>query len=254
MNSSDTNREQVVQSHKEPGVAGMTASQFLAGMTHEVRTTMHAVIGFSQMLEAEELTDEQQHYVGIIRNCAENVVEFVKDMMHLFSIETGKVDVEISDYSLERAFTVLESLMRPQAKEKGMTFEVRQCRELPAQIRTNSFLLHQCLANLVNNAFKFTKIGYVNVNVSLQHIEKKPYICFDVEDTGIGITADRQESVFEPSLETKVKATQRFSGTGLGLPITKKVANLLGGELTLTSEMDKGSVFSLIIPANIDVQ
>jgi CheY-like chemotaxis protein len=254
MNGSDTEDKQANQLPEETGMSGLISSRFLANVSHEIRSRMDAIIGFSQVLAERELTDEQQQYVGIIQNNARDLLKLIKDILHLSQIEGGKLDIKITDYSLERSFAVLESLMLPLAGEKGLQFEIIQDGQLPAQILTDSFCLHKCLVNLVSNAVKFTKEGHVFVKVYLQEVNDKPYILFDVEDTGTGIPADRQESIFEPFMHADNVATLRFDGTGLGLVIAKKLALLLGGELTLTSEVNKGSVFSLTIPAGLDVK
>ncbi len=234
--------------------ANMAKSQFLANMSHEIRTPMNAIIGFSQILEDENLTDEQRHHVGIIRGSAEYLLQLINDILDFSKIEAGKFDIKIADCSLEYLFAAVESLMRPQAKEKGLAFEILQCGRLPTQIRTDLVRLRQCLINLINNAIKFTKEGSVYVNVSLQEVNNEPFIRFDVEDTGIGISPDKQELIFEEFTQADGSSTRSYSGTGLGLSITKKLAHLLGGELTVSGEMGKGSVFSLTIPANVDVK
>jgi CheY-like chemotaxis protein/anti-sigma regulatory factor (Ser/Thr protein kinase) len=143
-------------------------------------------------------------------------------------------------------------MMQPFAAEKELTFEIREKGDLPANIVTDAARLQQCLTNLVNNAVKFTEQGHIYVNISLEDKDGKPYIRFEVEDTGIGIATEFQQKIFEPFVQEDGSAARKYSGTGLGLAITRKFAWLLGGEITLTSEKGKGSVFSLIIPAGID--
>ncbi len=243
---------------QEAVVAGQAKSEFLANMSHEIRTPMNAIIGFSEVLAEEELTDEQRHHVNIIRESSENLLQLINDILDFSKIEAGKLDIEIVDCPLEQLLAGIESLMRPAATKKRLVFEVLQCTELPVQIHTDPVRLRQCLTNLVNNAIKFTKEGHVYVNVSLQEVNDKgrpePYIRFDVEDTGIGIPAHKQELIFEEFMQVDGSSTRRYSGTGLGLPITRQLAHLLSGELSLTSEEGKGSVFSLTIPAGVDVK
>jgi CheY-like chemotaxis protein/HPt (histidine-containing phosphotransfer) domain-containing protein/anti-sigma regulatory factor (Ser/Thr protein kinase) len=143
--------------------------------------------------------------------------------------------------------------MHPLAADKGLTFEIREKGDLPANIVTDATHLQQCLTNLVNNAVKFTEQGHIYVNISLEDKDDKPCIRFEVEDTGIGIAAESQQKIFEPFVQEDGSTSRKYSGTGLGLTIARKFAGLLGGELTLTSEKGKGSVFSLIIPAGIDL-
>jgi len=233
--------------------ADSAKSQFLANMSHEIRTPMNAIIGFSEVLAEEQLSKDQQHYVDIIHQSAESLLQLINDILDFSKIEAGKLNVEVIDCSLERLFTAIELLIRPQAKKKGLEFEIIQNSQLPAKIRTDPVRLRQCLLNLTNNAVKFTEKGHVYVYVSLDQGDGEPYIRFDVEDTGIGIAADKQELIFEIFTQTDSGTARKYGGTGLGLAITRQLAHLLNGELSLKSELGKGSVFSLVIPAGIDV-
>jgi len=239
---------------QEAVMADLAKSQFLANMSHEIRTPMNAIIGFSEVLSEEELAEEQKHYVDIIRESAENLLQLVNDILDFSKMEAGKLSIEIIDCPLEHLFAVVESLMRPSAIEKGLEFGIRQCGQLPANIRTDPVRLRQCLINLINNAIKFTEKGHVCVSVSRQEIDNQPYIRFDVEDTGIGIAADKQKEIFNVFTQTDSTDTRKYGGTGLGLAITKQLTQLLNGRITLTSEKGKGSVFSLIVPAGVDVE
>jgi len=238
---------------REAQEASKAKSEFLANMSHEIRTPMNAVIGFSQILAEEELTDEQKGYADIIQDSGKDLLNLIDDILDLSKVEAGKIDIEIIDCSLTELLAAIESLVGPEIKVKGLDFEVAAGDGLPTQIRTDPTRLRQCLLNLINNAIKFTEQGHVYVNVSLQEIDDKPFIRFDVEDTGIGIPEDKQKAVFEPFTQADGSTTRKFGGTGLGLSIAKELAGLLGGELTVASEVGKGSVFSLTIPAGLDV-
>ena len=234
-------------------IANAAKSQFLATMSHEIRTPMNAIIGFTEMLSDAKLTNEQKEYLNIIRDSGQNLLWLINDILDLSKIEAGKLDIELSECSLGQMLNSIESLMRPRAEEKGLDFEILEDSGLPAQIRTDITRARQCLINLVGNAIKFTREGHVYLRVSLQEIENAPFIRFDVEDTGIGIPQDKQGEIFGSFVQVDGSSCREYGGTGLGLTISKRLAELLGGQLTLTSEVGKGSVFSLTIPAGVDV-
>ncbi len=233
--------------------ANIAKSLFLANMSHEIRTPMNGIIGFSQILADELLTNEQKEYTNIIQASSANLLNLIDDILDISRIEAGKIDIDIADCSLAKLLAVIESLVRPETKGKELDFKIVECDGLPAQIHTDLARLHQCLLNLINNAIKFTETGHVYVNVSLEDRDDQPYIRFDVEDTGIGIAPDKQELIFGSFSQADGSTSRKYGGTGLGLTITKQLAELLGGDLSLASEVDKGSTFSLTIPAGVDV-
>ena len=238
---------------KQAEAANKAKSQFLANMSHEIRTPMNAIIGFSDILADEDLSSEQRENINIIRESGHNLLRVIDDILDFSKIEAGQLDTDIIDCSLAKLLNSVGLLMSPKATEKGIEFEVVENDLLPTQLRTDPTRLQQCLINLIDNAIKFTEKGHVHVNVSLGNKNNQPYIRFDVADTGIGISEEKQHMIFESFTQADGETTRKYGGTGLGLAITKQLAELLDGELTLASEVGKGSVFSLTIPANIDV-
>ncbi len=237
----------------EAEMASISKSRFLANMSHEIRTPMNAIMGFSDILAEESPTEMQKHYLDIIRNSSKHLLLVINDILDFSKIEAGKLDIEPRDSLLERILFAIESMMHSLAKEKGLEFDIRENGSLPANIHTDPDRLQQCLVNLTNNAVKFTREGHVYLNISLENRSGQPYIRFDVEDTGIGIPDNMQDKIFDSFTQADESHTRKYGGTGLGLAITSQLAELLGGELTLTSQEGKGSVFSLVIPAGLDV-
>jgi len=233
--------------------ANEAKSLFLANMSHEIRTPMNAIIGFTELLTDEQLSGEQKEKLNIIKYSSQHLLSLINNILDFSKIEVGKLDTEIITCSLGQLLNSIESMMGPKAKEKGIEFEVIENNGLPAQISTDPTRLRQCLVNLTGNAIKFTEQGYVYIKVSLETADNKSNIRFDVEDTGIGVPEDRQDAIFESFTQADGSTARKYGGTGLGLTITKQLAELLGGKLTLTSEVGKGSVFSLVIPAGLDV-
>lgn len=238
---------------EEAIAANKVKTEFLANMSHEVRTPMNSIIGFSEVLLSEKLTDEQKQYAEFIYDGSYRLLELINDILDFSKIEAGKLKIESKDSSLDELFVNTESLMTQFASEKGLKFGVVQNSGLPERINTDPGRVNQCLMNLVSNAIKFTEAGYVRVTVSLEEIDGQAYIRFDVEDTGIGISAEKKEMIFEPFVQCDGAATRKYGGTGLGLAITKRLTGLLGGKISMQSEPGKGSIFSFTVPAGINV-
>jgi signal transduction histidine kinase/CheY-like chemotaxis protein/HPt (histidine-containing phosphotransfer) domain-containing protein len=234
-------------------LANAAKSQFLATMSHEIRTPMNAIIGFTNLLAETELSDEQREHLNLINVSGHNLLRLIDDILDLSKIEAKKVSVDINECSLGQLLNSVESLLMPRAKTKGLEFKIIEEGGLPANINTDITRVRQCLINLLGNAAKFTREGHIYLTVSLQETENKPFIRFDVEDTGIGIPKEKHQEIFETFVQADNSTCREFGGTGLGLAISKRLAELLGGQLTMTSEVGKGSVFSLMIPAGLDV-
>ena len=233
--------------------ASRAKSEFLANMSHEIRTPMNAILGFADLLAQEELSLSQQDYVKTILESAKNLLIVINDILDFSKIEAGNLHIEWLDCSPAKILDAVNGIFRHKAGEKGLDFQIIPENSLPPLIRTDPTRLQQCLINLIGNAIKFTKTGYIHLRVALQAMDEKPWIRFDVEDSGIGIPADKLDFIFQPFSQADGSTTRKYGGTGLGLSITKQLAALLGGSLTVQSVVEKGSIFSLSIPAGIDI-
>ncbi len=243
---------QVRQLAEKAVKADQAKSEFLANMSHEIRTPMNAIIGFSDILAGEKLADEQANYVNIIRDSGNHLLKLIDDILDFSRIEAGKLNIETTEHPLKNILARVESMVHPAAAEKGIEFKIIRNGNLPATIRTDPDRLRQCLINLTSNAIKFTEHGHVYIKLSPEDHHGQPHIRYDIEDTGIGISADEQQEIFKSFTQADGSTTRKYGGTGLGLTITKQLVELLGGRLAVTSEKNKGSVFSLILPTGVD--
>ncbi len=237
---------------REAKVANSVKSEFLANMSHEIRTPMNGIVGMLTLALNKEREEKIREYLTIAKKCADNLLKLINDILDISKVEAGKLNVEVIDCNVDEVLSIINSSMRPSALEKGINFDVVLMTDVPEQIKTDPTRLNQCLINLIGNAVKFTETGGVTIEVSLEEMGDKPFIRFDIVDTGIGVPVDKQKIIFDKFVQADSSTTRKHGGTGLGLAITKQLAEFLGGGLTLTSEPGKGSTFSLIIAANID--
>jgi PAS domain S-box-containing protein len=221
--------------------------EFLANMSHEIRTPMNAIIGFGEMLKEEDLTPQQTEYVDIIRSEGGMLLNLINDILDFSKIESGKLQIDLVDCSIDEILNSIYVSMSPLAKQRGLEFKVNKNTDLPEVVCTDPTRLKQCLINLVNNAIKFTHKGYVHINVFVGERPDSNMVLFYVEDTGIGISEDKQQDIFGMFTQAESSTTRKYGGSGLGLAITKSLANMLGGDLTVKSAEGKGSVFTLTI-------
>jgi signal transduction histidine kinase/CheY-like chemotaxis protein len=236
-------------------------SQFLANMSHELRTPLNSMLILSERLaenDEHNLTARQVEFATTIRGAGDDLLALINDILDLSKIESGTITANVARMSFDDLEADLRQTFEPVARSRALTFAIDLKDDLPHSMYTDLVRLEQVLKNLLSNAFKFTQRGTVSLAVSVATQgwsrghetldDAETVIGFAVSDTGIGIPADKQAIIFEAFQQADMTTSRHFGGTGLGLSISRELANLLGGEIGLTSHPDKGSCFTLYLP------
>lgn len=222
-------------------------SEFLANMSHEMRTPLNAIRGYVSLMQKDGLSKEHEDYLNIIGQSSEHLLNIINDILDLSKIEAGQLLIVKQNCSIQHllqdSYTTAQRLVGILDKDIDLIYNIDP--KIPSFISTDSTRLKQILYNLLSNALKFTPQGFVEFGVKLQ---KENELLFYVHDSGIGISSEKQSRIFEMFDQVDASSTREFGGTGLGLTITKKLVELLGGEIWLESELNKGSSFYFTLP------
>jgi PAS domain S-box-containing protein len=263
----DISAQRIAQEALESGKlaaesANLAKSQFIANMSHELRTPLNAIIGYSEMLREDAIDLEQEDFVpdlDKIHHAGKHLLGLINDVLDISKIEAGKMEIYNESFNLISMIEEVTTTIQPLIEKNYNHLEIKRSPDMPGEMFADVTKVRQMLLNLLSNASKFTDNGVIILNVDCQQAEDedglpREFVLFDIQDSGIGMTDDQLNKLFQAFTQADASTTRKYGGTGLGLVITKRFAEMMGGEITVTSEFGKGSNFRVRLPLLADKQ
>lgn len=244
--------QEIQKKAEELAVSTKYKSEFLANMSHELRTPLNSILLLSRLMvenDDENLNEDQIESAKVIQSSGSSLLSLIDEILDLSKIEAGKMELEFEPVNIAEISNDINGMFQPLAKEKGISFHTEISDEIPSSIETDKLRLDQILRNLLANAFKFTTKGEIRLTIDSDP-EQNNFIRFSVKDTGIGISEENQQIIFEAFQQADGSTRRKFGGTGLGLSISREITKLLGGQISVESKLGEGSTFTISIPAN----
>ena len=241
--------QEISNARKEAETSMKVREVFLANMSHEIRTPMNAILGFTRLLYETNPTLEQKEFIDAIHFSGENLLVIINDILDLSKLQSGKMSIEKCEFNLHELIAGIVAVMRQKAQEKGIRLLSHIANVVPQMIKGDPVRLNQILTNLLSNAIKFTEKGTVKLEVTGAASENQDILIeFKIADSGIGIPVEKQAVIFEAFTQASSDTTRKYGGTGLGLAIVKNLVELQAGTISVSSQPDSGSTFTVHLP------
>ena len=244
--------ERTLELEEQTGIAvkaSQTKTEFLANMSHEIRTPINSIVGFSELALDDKIAPKTKEYLGRIKENTIGLLQIINDILDISKVESGKIELERTPFDLNKVFTSCQTAIGPKAMEKGLTLHLYTEPPIGKRLLGDPTRLRQVLLNVLSNAVKFTNFGGVKASSWVKQSKGNNCIIhFEIRDSGIGMTDGQMKKIYEPFVQADASITRKYGGTGLGLPITKNLIELMGGELKVESTLNIGSKFSFDLP------
>ncbi len=244
----------LVVAHEQALEASQVKSTFLANMSHELRTPLNAIIGYSELLQelvAKNIPRDPTPGLEKINRAGKHLLTIINDILDLSKIEAGKLQLLPECFVISDLVREMELTVQPLVAKNANTLEICQ-REGLGTMFSDVTRVRQCLLNLLSNACKFTQSGTIRLDVARETVSDREWIVFLIRDSGIGMSPDQVGRLFDAFTQADATTTRKYGGTGLGLAITRKLARMLGGDVSVESELEQGSTFTIRVPASLE--